>query len=57
MQHYAGMTVNERLYASGRLKDFDQVRKSKNKARMTEILKSLDVDTNSISKNSQTLWN
>jgi hypothetical protein len=46
---YAGMTVNERLWESGLMKEFDQVKKS-NKQRAIEILQQLGVDKLSIHK-------
>ena len=45
---YAGMTVNERLFMSGLLKDFDSAKEKKDKNRLIEILRSLEVDEASI---------
>ena len=44
-----GMTVNERLYLSGLMHEFDKV-KVTNKSRAKEILRWLKVDENSIEK-------
>ncbi|MFC0878924.1 hypothetical protein ACE01N_20185 [Saccharicrinis sp. FJH2] len=44
-----GMTVNERLYATGLMDEFDRTKK-KNKARATQILRILRVDEPSIKK-------
>lgn len=44
-----GMTVNERLFATGLMDEFDQTKK-KNKKRAAQILRILGVDNNSISK-------
>lgn len=44
-----GMTVNERLFATGLMDEFDQAKK-KNKKRAAQILRILGVDNNSISK-------
>lgn len=37
-EKYAGMTVNERLYESGLLKEFDQARKAKDRDKMIQLL-------------------
>ena len=44
-----GMTVNERLYASGLMDEFDRTKK-KNKTRAAQILRILRVDEPSIKK-------
>ena len=44
-----GMTVNERLYASGLIDEFDRTKK-KNKTRAAQILRILRVDEPSIKK-------
>ena len=44
-----GMTVNERLYASGLMEEFDRTKK-KNKTRAAQILRILRVDEPSIKK-------
>ena len=44
-----GMTVNERLNASGLMEEFDKT-KNKNKTRATQILRILRVDETSIKK-------
>ncbi|MFY0602440.1 MAG: hypothetical protein JXQ93_00715 [Flavobacteriaceae bacterium] len=44
-----GMTVNERLYATGLMDEFNQVKK-KNKTRVVQILRILRVDEPSIKK-------
>jgi hypothetical protein len=46
---YSGMTVNERLYASGLIDEFDIARKT-NKRRAMQILQDLSVDDSSIEK-------
>lgn len=45
---YKGMTVNERLYESGLLNEFDEANKNGNIERMTQILKEVSVDDDSI---------
>jgi len=45
----AGMTVNERLYATGLMNEFDKTKK-KNKTRAAKILRILRVDESSIKK-------
>ena len=40
---YAGMTVNERLYVSGQLDDYEQACKRKDRERMTEILRRVEI--------------
>ncbi|WP_340198823.1 hypothetical protein [Ascidiimonas sp. W6] len=46
---FGGMTVNERLYATGLMDDFDRTKK-KNKTRAAQILRILRVDEPSIKK-------
>lgn len=41
--NYAAMTVNERLYTAGLLDAFDRAARSRNRARMIEILADVDV--------------
>jgi hypothetical protein len=38
---YSGMTVNERLYASGLLSEFDEAVKQKNVSKVISILKDI----------------
>jgi hypothetical protein len=46
---YAGMTVNERLYASGLMDEFDKVVSEKNAAEVVRILKEVELtDENSL---------
>jgi len=40
---YGGMTVNERLFVSGRLWDFEAAVKEGNRQKVLEILKELQV--------------
>ena len=40
---YAGMTVNERLYAAGHLPEWDEAARNRDRARMIEILGSVDL--------------
>ncbi|WMJ75334.1 hypothetical protein RCC89_19535 [Cytophagaceae bacterium ABcell3] len=47
---FAGMTVNERLFASGLYKEFESAKKQKNKERVIAILKEINVDEPSINK-------
>jgi hypothetical protein len=42
--NYAGMTVNERLFASGQLNRFEKVARQRDRAAMIEIYKSIDVE-------------
>ena len=41
---YSGMTMNERLHASGLLDKFELAVKQKDKDRITEILRLVEVD-------------
>ncbi|QJB69908.1 hypothetical protein [Parasphingorhabdus halotolerans] len=43
---YGGMTVNERLFASGLLDDFDRALAKGDKAAIEDILEQVDVDPN-----------
>jgi ABC-type sugar transport system ATPase subunit len=45
---YAGMTVNERLYVSGKMDKFDKAVSQKNVKEVVKILKSVDLQTESI---------
>jgi hypothetical protein len=49
--NYYGMTVNERLFRSGLLKDFDAAIARKDVKRVVEILKSVELDDESIQAN------
>lgn len=40
---YSGMTVNERLYISGLMNEFDKAVKEKDKEKVTSILKEVDI--------------
>jgi len=45
---YAGMTVNERLYTSGLLEEFDKSVKEKDVEKVISILKKVDLTDESI---------
>lgn len=45
---YAGMTVNERLYVSGRLEEFDQLVKQKDVNGVIKVLKEIELSDASI---------
>ncbi len=45
---YSGMTVNERLYASGLMDQFDQAVEERDIERVRSILSSLDLSEESI---------
>lgn len=47
-REYKGMTVNERLFVSGLMDDFDRAVKEKNTKRAAEILQSLDIGQSNI---------
>jgi hypothetical protein len=40
---YSGMTVNERLFGAGRLAEFDAAARARDRARMLEILRAVEV--------------
>ena len=42
-ENYAGMTVNERLYAPKLMDDFDAAARSRNRAQMISILVRVDL--------------
>ena len=44
IMEYDGMTVNERLYASGQLKDFDEAVKRQDVDRLIDILHSVGLN-------------
>lgn len=46
--NYNGMTVNERLYESGRMEEFDSAVEGKNETQLRSILQELGVDQPSI---------
>ena len=45
---YGGMTVNERLYVSGKMNKFDKAVAQKNVKEVVKILKAVDLKTESI---------
>ncbi len=45
---YAGMTVNERLYVSGLMDEFDKAVSDKNTAEVVRILKTVNLGDDSI---------
>lgn len=45
---YSGMTVNERLYVSGLMDEFDEAVKNKNIDRVQSILKEVELTEESI---------
>ena len=45
---YGGMTVNERLYESGKLNKFDKAVAQKNVKEVVKILKAVDLNKESI---------
>lgn len=45
---YAGMTVNERLYVSGLMDEFDKAVEEKNVERVRSILKKVELTEESI---------
>ena len=45
---YAGMTVNERLYASGLMGEFDEAVKQKNSEKVRAILEKVELNEASI---------
>ena len=47
-EKYSGMTVNERLYASGKMDEFDHAVEKKNTEEVKSILKEVEVDEASI---------
>ncbi len=46
--NFAGMTINERLFVSGLIKEFDSAVKEKNRVRVVEILKRIDLNNQTI---------
>ncbi len=47
---FKGMTVNERLYLSGLMDAFDLARERRDKDRLIEILRRVEVDDSSIKR-------
>ncbi|HNT22182.1 MAG TPA: hypothetical protein PKL70_17220 [Saprospiraceae bacterium] len=45
---YSGMTVNERLYQSGLMNEYDKAVKGKNEEKIISILTMLEIDKKSI---------
>ena len=45
---YAGMTVNERLYASGLMDEFDEAVEKKNTKKVRDILEKVELTEDSI---------
>ncbi|WP_286920159.1 hypothetical protein [Flavobacterium sp. UBA4197] len=45
---YLGMTVNERLYVSGQIEEFDKAVKEKDIDKVISILKSVELNEDSI---------
>lgn len=45
---YKGMTVNERLYLSGLIEEFDKAIESKNIAKVKSILRNVELSDDSI---------
>ena len=48
MKKYEGMTVNERLYVSGLMDEFDEAVKKKDSETVISILKKIDLSCNQI---------
>ncbi len=48
MDKYVGMTVNERLYVSGLMGEFDKAVKNKNTESIVSILKEVELTEESI---------
>ena len=46
--NFAGMTINERLFVSGLIKEFDSAVKEKNRVRVVEILNRIDLNNQTI---------
>ena len=46
--NYAGMTVNERLYVSGLINDFDEAVTQRNVVKIISILKKVELEKESI---------
>ena len=47
-EKYKGMTVNERLYVSGLMDEFDKAVAKKDTPKVVEILKEVELDDTSI---------
>lgn len=47
-EKYSGMTVNERLYASGKMDEFDRAVEEKNTEKVKAILMKVEADESSI---------
>lgn len=47
-EQYSGMTVNERLYASGKIDEFDRAVEKKNVEKVKAILKEVEIGEASI---------
>ncbi len=42
--NFEGMTLNERLYLTGKLEAFEKARQKKDETKLREILRSVNVD-------------
>ncbi len=53
--NYSGMTVNERIFEAGLEKGFDEAVKNKDRKRLIELLKIVDLDQKQSEKIAESL--
>jgi hypothetical protein len=53
---YLGMTLNERLFVSGLMGEFDKTVKSKNKLLIVDILRKVGLDQLAAEKTAETIF-
>ncbi|MCB1936111.1 MAG: hypothetical protein KDF59_09230 [Nitrosomonas sp.] len=52
---YSGMTVNERLFEANLISEFDEAARERNKIRMVELLKKLELTESQANETSEAI--